>query len=241
MSQIPARLCAKGDDCAILFARTPAPGRVKSRMWTHFTKEEACRLHCASTNDTLALLGRALPGASRWLFLSEEPEAAEPTVSAKPLGLDVPSGFGCAVQEGNGLGERMGAAFQRAFDSGARRVVIFGSDSPTLPAAVVQQAFKRLADVNDLVLGPTEDGGYYLIGCRRFERGLFQGVEWSTPRVFAATCANAERLGYRVAVLEKWFDLDEWKDVERVMEDARRGVPLPEHLAALLQELNRNR
>ena len=240
MSQIPARLCAKGDDCAILFARTPAPGRVKSRLWSHLTQDEACHLHCASANDTLALLGRALPGASKWLFLSEEPEATDAS-EAKPLGFDVPAGFQFAVQEGNGLGERMGAAFQRAFESGAGRVVIFGSDSPTLPASVVQQAFERLADANDLVLGPTEDGGYYLIGYRRFERGLFQGVEWSTPRVFAQTCANAERLGYRIAQLQKWFDLDEWKDVERVMEDARRGATLPEHLAALLQDFNRNR
>jgi rSAM/selenodomain-associated transferase 1 len=237
MSQTPARLCVEGDDCAILFAKTPAPGRVKSRLWTHLTEEEACRLHCASTNDTLALLDRSLPGASKCLFLSEEPET---DASATSLGFDLPAGFGCAVQEGNGLGERMGATFQRAFNSGARRAVIFGSDSPTLPAAVVNEAFERIADANDLVLGPTEDGGYYLIGCRRFDPGLFQGVEWSTPSVFAQTCANAERLGYRVAVLEKWFDLDEWKDVERVMEGARLGAPLPEHLAALLQELKRN-
>ena len=211
---------------------------MKSRLWTHLTQEEACRLHCASTNDTLALLARSLPGASKWLLLSEEPDAA---AAAIPLGFDLPAGFGCAVQEGNGLGERMGAAFERAFASGARRVVIFGSDSPTLPAPVVQEAFARLGDPTDLVLGPTEDGGYYLIGCRRFQHGLFQHVEWSTPRVFAETCTNAERLGYRVEVLQKWFDLDEWKDVERVMEDARRGAPLPKHLAALLPGLNCNR
>ena len=241
MLQTPARLCAKGDDCAILFARTPAPGRVKSRLWTHLTQEDACRLHCAATNDTLALLDRSLPGARKWLFLSEEPEGAELAGATKALSFDVPAGFGCTVQEGTGLGERMGGAFQRAFASGARRVVIFGSDSPTLPATVVRQAFERLADANDLVLGPTEDGGYYLIGCRRFDGGLFEGVEWSTPLVFAQTRANAERLGYRIAVLEKWFDLDEWKDVERVMEDVRRSVPLPESLAVLLPKLKRSR
>ena len=236
MSEIPARLCAEGDDCAILFARTPAPGRVKSRLCTHLTPEQACRLHCASTSDTLALLARALPGTSKWLFLSE---VVAPAAAPESLGFDLPAGFECAVQQGDGLGERMGAAFERAFSCGARRVVIFGSDSPTLPASAVQQSFEKLADENNLALGPTEDGGYYLIGCRRFEPGLFQGVEWSTPRAFAQTYANAKRLGYRVSLLQQWFDLDEWKDVERVMEVARRGRPAPHYLAALLKEFDR--
>ncbi len=224
-------LCASGEDCAIMFARTPEPGRVKSRLCTRLTPEQACRLHCASTNDVMELLDRSLRGVPQWLFLSERPET-----SLKSSGLRLPHGFGCAIQEGGNLGERMSAAFVRAFDSGARRVVIFGSDSPTLPSQIVQQAFREMAEC-DLVLGPTEDGGYYLIGCRRFDAGLFQAVEWSTPRAFEQTLANAERLGYQVAVLEPWFDLDEWKDMERILAAARRGEPLPFHLAAFLKEL----
>ena len=99
--------------------------------------------------------------------------------------------------------------------------------------------FASLAD-SDLVLGPTEDGGYYLIGCRRFDPGLpglFDNVAWSTAQVFAQPQANAERLGYRIAVLPPWFDLDAWKDVERLLAEARQGIALPPHLRAFLEDL----
>ena len=225
-------LCARGEDCAILFARTPQPGRVKSRLWSHLTPEQACRFHCASTSDMAELLDRSLPGVPQWLFFSEAP-VPEPGHGGLPL----PASFRCAVQEGNTLGERMSHAFARALDGGARRVVIFGSDSPTLPPSLVPQAFQSLTEC-DLVLGPTEDGGYYLIGCRWFDPGLFANVEWGTHRVFDETHANAQRLGYRMAVLPPWFDLDEWKDVERLLAEAGRGTALPSHLAAFFGQLN---
>ena len=149
-----------------------------------------------------------------------------------------PPRFRCAIQEGNNLGDRMGAAFARAFASGARRVVTFGSDSPTLPPAIPGPAFRALADC-DLVVGPAEDGGYYLIGCRRFDPRLFQGVEWSTPRTCEQTLANAARLEYKTTLLERWFDLDDWSDVERLLQEARRGHALPPHLAAFFREFEK--
>ena len=130
----------------------------------------------------------------------------------------------------------MGAAFLRAFGSGARRAVLFGSDSPTLPPEVPRKALEALSDC-DLALGPTEDGGYYLIGCRRFDPQLLRGIEWSTPRTLDQTVANARRLGYQTTLLEPWFDLDEWGDVERLLADVQKGIPLPPHLAAFFREL----
>lgn len=227
--QIPEQI----QDCAILFARTPVPGRVKSRLFDRLTQEQACRLHCASASDMAELLDRTLPEAPKWLFFSDGP-IPEPGL----WGLQLPANFFCAVQEGNTLGDRMGNAFARALAGGAQRVVIFGSDSPTLPPAFVRQAFASLS-ATDLVLGPTEDGGYYLIGCRRFDPGLFANVEWSTPQVFAQTQANAQRLGYRMAVLSEWFDLDEWKDVERLLAEFRQERPLPPHLRAFLEQLGK--
>lgn len=233
IAESSARLCAPGGDCAILFARTPIPGRVKSRLWTHWTPAEACALHCAAASDTASLLAETLPNASLWLFWSEEPP---PELGAG--GLVLPSLFRCAVQEGTSLGDRMGAAFARAFASDAGRVVIFGSDSPTLPRTIPPLAFLSLAE-RDLAVGPAEDGGYYLIGCRRFDPRLFQGIEWSTPRACEQTLANARRLDYATTLLERWFDLDQWSDVERLLADARRGIPLPPHLAAFFQGLGR--
>jgi rSAM/selenodomain-associated transferase 1 len=229
-----APLCGPGGECAILFARAPVPRRVKSRLLPRLSPEQACALHCAATSDTAALLAETLPHADLWLFLSEAPPGSEPGVPTAGE-IVLPPRFRCALQAEGNLGERMGAAFVRALSSGARGVVIFGSDSPTLPLSVPPQAFASLLD-SDLVLGPAEDGGYYLIGCRRFDPPLLEGVEWSTPRTGAQTLANAARLGYRTALLERWFDLDSWNDVERLLADARGGTPLPPHLAACFQE-----
>jgi len=227
------RLCESGEDCAILFARAPKPGKVKSRLLTHLNAEEACALHCASTSDVASLLAGAVPDARRWLFLSDQVDDL-----LENFGIRLPEGFGCALQEGVSLGERMAAAFERAFESGARRVVIFGSDSPTLKPEIVQQAFRQLDDC-DLTLGPAEDGGYYLIGCRSFDQRLFQEVEWSTSNTFAQTIRNAKKLGYRLAILEQWFDLDEWNDVERLLAAASRGESLPPNIAAFIERLSR--
>lgn len=207
---------------------------MKSRLWTHLTPEQACALHCAATSDTAAFLAQTLPNAAGWVFFSED------SASREARRVVLPSRFRCAIQEGSSLGDRMGAAFARAFASGARRVVIFGSDSPTLPAAIPDQAFLALNN-SDLVVGPAEDGGYYLIGSRRFDPRLFQGVEWSTPRTCEQTLANAAGMEYTTAVLEPWFDLDEWGDVERLLADARRGRPLPAHLADFFRRLQREK
>jgi len=226
-------LCDPGGECAILFARTPVPGRVKSRFQPRLSPEQACALHCAATSDTAALLAEALPHPALWLFLSE---AASGSDADGPMAGEIvlPPRFRCALQSEGHLGDRMGAAFTRALSGGARRVVIFGSDSPTLPRSVPPLAFHHLQE-SDLVVGPTDDGGYYLIGCRRFDPALFEGVEWSTPRTCAQTLANAAKLGYRASLLDRWFDLDSWSDIGRLLADARRGTPLPPHLEAFFQ------
>lgn len=199
-------------------------------MQPRLSPELACALHCAATSDTAALLVETLPETPLWLFLSEQPHGSE------TAGLELPSRFRCSIQAEGNLGERMGAAFERALSDGAGRVVIFGSDSPTLPRSVPPLAFRHLRK-SDLVVGPTEDGGYYLIGCRRMDPALFENVAWSTPDTCAQTLANAARLGYKTALLERWFDLDCWRDAERLLADAQRGIPLPSRLAAFFSQL----
>ena len=130
----------------------------------------------------------------------------------------------------------MAQAFGRAFASGAVRVVILGSDIPHLPDVRIQQAFEALTNHN-CVLGPSEDGGYYLIGCSRFDPCLFHEVEWGSPRVLEQTLANAARWSYRVKLLDPWYDLDQWSDIERLREEALRGAPLPAHLEAFFENL----
>jgi rSAM/selenodomain-associated transferase 1 len=227
------KLCERGEDVVALFARIPVPGRVKTRLLTHLTPEQACRLHVASTLDTAELIDHAAPAGLKWIFWSE-PLTENRTMAAVRKRL--PNMFRHAVQRGGTLGDRMAAVFEQAFASGARSAVIVGSDSPTLPSRRIVEAFEVLKSC-DIVLGPADDGGYYLIGCRRFDLALFDSVEWSTARTLAQTKRNAESLGFQVGELERWYDLDEWKDVERLLTESRKGNTLPRHLGAFFDQL----
>ena len=99
--------------------------------------------------------------------------------------------------------------------SGYAGALAFSSDGPTLPVSYLRQAVTRLDDV-DVVLGPSEDGGYYLIGLKEAHPGLFQGVEWSTEHVTAQTLARAEAEGLSVALLPRWYDVDTAHDLDRL-------------------------
>ena len=105
------------------------------------------------------------------------------------------------------LGQRMKSFFEMAFASGAGRVVLIGSDSPTLPVHVVERAFESLL-TNDLVLVPATDGGYVLIGQSGMTRDVFDGIEWSCPTVLADTVKIAQEKSMSVGVLDPWYDVD---------------------------------
>ena len=119
----------------------------------------------------------------------------------------------------------MRGAFAEHLAEGFERVVLVDSDSPTLPGQILEDACQAL-DQHDVTLGPTSDGGYYLIGMHRFHAQLFEGITWSTPRVYAQTLAQAT--GLRVLELPEWFDVDVPADLERLRIDLER---LPEHMA----------
>jgi rSAM/selenodomain-associated transferase 1 len=122
----------------------------------------------------------------------------------------------CFPQSGADLGARMQAAFRAALDRAPAtgRCVLIGSDMPQLRIELVEEAFARLADV-DLVLGPAEDGGYYLIAMRE-PHDVFRNVAWSSPTVLDDTLAQARELGLAVALLEPGFDVDEPSDLDRL-------------------------
>ncbi len=132
-----------------------------------------------------------------------------------PAFLELPPGTETGRQSEGDLGGRLSAALSAGFREGARKVVVLGSDSPHLAPERFTEALRAL-EASDLVLGPTEDGGYYLIALRRFAREIFDGVEWGTARVFDETRHAAERAGFRVQTLEPFYDLDQWKDLERL-------------------------
>lgn len=190
----------RGSDVLLVFARTPAPGRVKTRLLSHLTAEQASDLHVAMIGDTA---GIAFPGRRVILFSEEIPSLA------------LPAGIETGRQTTGDLGARLTAAIQDALAAGARKIVVLGSDTPHLPSVRLEHALAAL-DHADVVLGPADDGGYYLIAARRFSSAMFEGVEWGSQHVLEQTRRAAEHAGFSVALLEPFFDLDEWTDLQRL-------------------------
>ena len=102
----------------------------------------------------------------------------------------------------------MSNAFKFAFAQNSDAVVVIGTDSPTFPAEFLEEAFEFLEADSDIVMGKSEDGGFYLIGLRKIHSGLFENVAWSSPKVFEQTARNAERLNLRLSQIENWYDVD---------------------------------
>lgn len=119
-------------------------------------------------------------------------------------------------QAGDDLGARMSAAFRELFAAGYLRVIVIGSDLPTLPSARLGEAERALRRDADIVLGPAEDGGYYLIGLTRSRDEILSGMPWGAPDVFLRTKTRAEDAGLRVTTIPSWYDVDSPEDLQRV-------------------------
>jgi len=115
------------------------------------------------------------------------------------------------VQEGKELGDKMRRAIQDRFAEGYERVVIIGSDSPSLPVSYIERA---LASDKDMVLGPSTDGGYYLIGMKGALTEVFEGVTWGTEKVLQETCDHLVQNGVPLELLPVWYDIDSPEDLK---------------------------
>jgi rSAM/selenodomain-associated transferase 1 len=129
-------------------------------------------------------------------------------------------------QVGDDLGQRMHRAFADLFSRGYRKVFIVGTDVPTLPLSVYQEA-ASLIESHDLVLGPATDGGYYLMGLKRPVPELFVDVPWSTANVLAATRRNASAVGLTVALVKEWRDIDAPEDLRALIRDCTQDMKRP--------------
>lgn len=205
--------------CAlVVFARPPALGRVKTRMEARFGPEEVLELYRAMLLDTLEL-ARSVRNRFPSVVIYWAPEE-------RARDSEREAAFASAqqrVQQGSDLGERMYNALSDELARGHDRVVLIGCDSPDLPPEVLLEAFDRLDEV-DYVLGPADDGGYYLVGSRRALREPFTGIDWSRPTVLDETVARLERFAVRFALLRRWYDLDRPEDLDRL---AQTGTGAP--------------
>jgi hypothetical protein len=198
-------------DILCVFARAPELGRVKTRLCPPLTADEALELHRALVDDTLEHLDRVRrPSLSKVLLLTRPLQRAND--------LAIPRGWRVGIQSQGDLGERLASLFYTSFRRGARSVVVLGSDSPTLPLQVVQDAYDALDRV-DVVVGPASDGGYYLLGARVFVPDLFRGISWGTSEVLEQTRKVLQTTVTSHENLVPWYDVDRARDLERLREE----------------------
>lgn len=190
----------------LIFIRNPQFGKVKTRLARTLGDEEALRIYHFLLEKTreVALAVQA----KRWLFYSDFIERNDDWPEAD---------FFKKTQSRGDLGERMEQAFQISFEAGAEKAVIIGSDCPELTSEVLETAFENL-ETADFVLGPTLDGGYYLLGMKELQPFLFRDIEWSTTTVRAKTMEKIEILGRTCTLLPTLADVDteaDWLNFQR--------------------------
>jgi len=210
-------------------ARRPRPGHSKTRLCPPLSFEQAAALYECMLKDTLDI-ARQLLGVSRLVAVAPPPDDAY-------FGRIAPD-FERVPQRGKSLTERLDHVMTWGSTNGLSPVVALDSDSPTLPAAYVAESFALLEKVEvDVVLGPTQDGGYYLIGWKRPHPRLIREVRMSTPRVLHDTLAIAAEEGLRVALLPAWYDVDTIMDVHRLKTGLSNGTESGEHSWGFLKGL----
>jgi rSAM/selenodomain-associated transferase 1 len=201
------------DECLGLFAKYWQPGRVKTRLAKDIGAERAATAYSHFVSTLLQRLGGC--GEQRCLAYTPRERSSE----FKAL---LPDGWQSQPQAEGDLGLRMKSFFEQRFAAGCQRVVLLGSDSPNVPLVYVQQAFDRLRR-HDVVLGPTEDGGYWLVGAAGGVPDIFEAIPWSTPQVWSATLATIGAADLSHAVLPTWYDVDEQKDLNRLINDLQQN------------------
>lgn len=203
MSKTTRDTKASKDRRLCVFAKPPEPGKVKTRLFPALKPSDAAWLYLAFLNDITQEL---LEGPYRLCF-----------AWAVAPGEKLPTHGGVESEEqvGEGLGERLYNAFAAGLAESATMVIV-GSDQPELEKSRVVEAFEMLEKGSEVVLGPSADGGYYLIGLRResLDRALFEGIPWSTGEVLAATLERCQRTGRSCALLPVGFDIDTPADLD---------------------------
>jgi rSAM/selenodomain-associated transferase 1 len=213
-----------------VMAKVPGTLPVKSRLHRAITPERATALYRCFLLDRLDALAR-VPGITPIV-------AFTPAHAAAAMAALAPAGFRLVAQHEGGLGERLGALLDGLLAAGHPGAIAMDSDSPTLPMDYVAKAAAMLADdAADVVLGPCDDGGYYLVGVRAPRPELFEDIPWSTGGVLAATLERAERLRLRVSILPAWFDVDTEGDLRRLHAEMRAGQGAPARTLAFVEAL----
>jgi len=201
-----ARRILLDDRCLLFFIKNPERGKVKTRLASAVGGEMAVRLYKRFLLEMLSTLNK---GTFLFYLCFYPADALEGLRNW--LGED----YLYMPQQGEDLGERMKNCFMEALAMNFKRVVLIGSDIPDLPLEFIEEAFRSLNE-NDAVIGPSLDGGYYLIGFKdkKFSPKVFKGIPWSTERVFEQTMKILGREGLTVHTLQPRRDIDTIEDLK---------------------------
>ncbi|MDT7043253.1 TIGR04282 family arsenosugar biosynthesis glycosyltransferase [Candidatus Nitronereus thalassa] len=202
------------EDALIIFAKAPLPGQVKTRLCPPLTPDEAASLHGSMVMD-VAEHTRDIRNLDRFLACTPSSEHGFFQTLAARYGVVL------CEQVGNDLGQRMHNALAEVLSKGYRYALVIGTDIPTLSPKTYKDAL-FLLNKHDVVIGPTHDGGYYLIGLKQPSPQLFQEVPWSTETVCALTQSKAATLGLTVGQLPTERDLDTFSDLHGIMTETPR-------------------
>ncbi|MCP4168800.1 MAG: glycosyltransferase [Chloroflexi bacterium] len=209
------------DLAVMVMAKRPQPGRSKTRLTPPYSAKMAAGLSEAFLRDVLTLVG-AITAVTPFVAYAPPSEVAYFQHLAQ--------GFALIPQLGESLGERLDHVLTSCLERGFERVVALSSDTPNLPMEYLSQAFSNLREPEiDVVLGPCDDGGYYLIGVKARPSHLVLDVQMSTPFVLKDTLAVADDENLSVHLLPAWYDVDTMSDLQRLQEDlsARHTMQTP--------------
>lgn len=219
-------------DGIVVMARQPVPGRTKSRLAVSLSDDAAARLYEAFLLDTLDVC-TSIDATTLVSYAPDDAEARAYFRRIAPVVLLAP-------QRDVSFGERLSDGMSAAFDRGLTRVAVVGSDIPHLQQSWITEAFDALDD-HDMALGPTLDGGYYLLALAAPEPRLFTDIDWSSGRELVQTTERADALGLRVRSLPRTFDVDDADDV-RAVRDLAEATPdaIGQHTRAALARLDQH-
>lgn len=197
--------------------KVPQPGFVKTRLRPFLSDDQCAELSACFLTDTVAKAMRVTPEVIVAYSASGDGGAIFDLLPGSTI---------CIEQHGKDLGERLVNAINFAESNGSGPVITIGTDSPTMPMELLETSLQRLLEpATELVLGGTEDGGYYLIGVKRNIPSIFQGIPWSSDRVYSTTLQQANQVGLTgIVELPTWYDVDKPDDLRRLFAEVDENV-----------------
>jgi uncharacterized protein len=195
----------------IVVVKNPVPGHVKTRLQSRYTPKQAALLYTAFVKDTLDTV--------RTLNIDKRIIAYDPPDNENAVRNICGNDFEYVPQVQSDLGQRMYQALLQQLQLGAKRAILIGTDIPSLPATHITQAFDLLK-TKDVVIGPSTDGGYYLIGISRHCPEIFENIAWSTSTVLSETTESLRQQNYSLGLVPPWFDVDTPEELDALIAHA---------------------